>query len=255
MAHSPTHRLDRSRQVAAPRRGATGSTRRRSEALGREVPGWATGALVLGTLAAILWLEQRRPLRRARQDKLHRDARNLAMAAMTAAAVRLGEKPFTALLARKVHERAGGSCRASTCRLRSRSASPCCCSITRSTFVTSSPVVFPFYGVFTARTTPISISAPRPLSAFISWRCCSRRPSAPRRSRRLERRHARCRLGRRLPSSPFCSTIPIFGCRSRSNAGSAGSSSRRECTAFTIRSCRTKHGGEFERGCTTCHRC
>lgn len=83
-------------------------TRRRSEALGREVPRWATGALVLGALAAILWLEQRRPLRRAREHKLRRDARNLAMGAMTAVAVRLGEKPFTTPLARKVHERAWG---------------------------------------------------------------------------------------------------------------------------------------------------
>jgi sterol desaturase/sphingolipid hydroxylase (fatty acid hydroxylase superfamily) len=83
-------------------------SRRRSEALGREVPGWVTGALVLGTLATILWLERRRPLRPSREDKLRRDARNLAMAATTALAVRVGEKPFTSPLATKVHERSWG---------------------------------------------------------------------------------------------------------------------------------------------------
>lgn len=82
--------------------------RQRSEALGKEIPGWVTGGLVLGTLAAILWLERRRPLRRAREDKLRRDARNLAMGAMTAVTVRLAEKPFTAPLAKRVHERSWG---------------------------------------------------------------------------------------------------------------------------------------------------
>lgn len=76
----------------------------RSEALGREIPGWMTGGLVLGALAAIIWLERRRPLRRAREDKLRRDARNLTMGVMTAITIRLTEKPFTSSLAKKVHE-------------------------------------------------------------------------------------------------------------------------------------------------------
>src|SRR5436309_11918749 len=76
------HRLDGNRRAGASGRGEISVRPRRSEALGKEVPGWVTGALVLGTLAAILWLERRRPLRPAREDKLRRDARNLAMGAM-----------------------------------------------------------------------------------------------------------------------------------------------------------------------------
>lgn len=83
-------------------------SRQRSEALGKEVPGWVTGSLVVGALTAILWLERRRPLRRAREDKLRRDARNLAMGAITALTVRVAEKPFTAPLAKKVHEKGRG---------------------------------------------------------------------------------------------------------------------------------------------------
>jgi sterol desaturase/sphingolipid hydroxylase (fatty acid hydroxylase superfamily) len=77
-------------------------SRPRSRALGNEVPGWVTRGLVLAALSAILWLERRRPLRRAREDKLRRDARNLAMGAMTAVAVRLGEKPLVDPLSKKV---------------------------------------------------------------------------------------------------------------------------------------------------------
>jgi sterol desaturase/sphingolipid hydroxylase (fatty acid hydroxylase superfamily) len=80
----------------------------RAEALGKELPGWLTGALVLGALAVTLWLEKRRPLRRAREDKLRRDARNLAMGAMTAVTIRLTEKPIVAPLAKKVHEKGWG---------------------------------------------------------------------------------------------------------------------------------------------------
>ena len=80
----------------------------RAESLGRELPGWLSGALIFGTLAALLWLERRRPLRRPTQAQGRRDARNLAMSVLTAAAVRLTEKPLTAPLARKVHERRWG---------------------------------------------------------------------------------------------------------------------------------------------------
>ena len=80
----------------------------KQEALGKEIPGWLTGGLILGTLVAILWLEHRSSLRRTCEDKLRHDARNLAMSAMTAVAVRLGEKPFTTRLAKRVHKSGWG---------------------------------------------------------------------------------------------------------------------------------------------------
>jgi sterol desaturase/sphingolipid hydroxylase (fatty acid hydroxylase superfamily) len=80
----------------------------RSESLAKELPSWLSGALIFGALAAVLWLERRRPLRRQTQDKLRRDGRNLAMSVLTAAAVRFTEKPLTAPLAKKVHERRWG---------------------------------------------------------------------------------------------------------------------------------------------------
>ena len=81
---------------------------KRSAALGRELPGWVTGAVVVGMLAAMLFLEKRRPLRRTREAKARHDARNLAMAGMTAVAIRIAEKPIVAPLAKKVHEKRWG---------------------------------------------------------------------------------------------------------------------------------------------------
>ena len=78
------------------------------QTLGRELPGWLSAALVLGTLAATLWLERRRPLRREREDRARRNARNLTMAAMTATAIRLTEKPLTDPLAKRVQEKRWG---------------------------------------------------------------------------------------------------------------------------------------------------
>lgn len=74
----------------------------------RGLPAWLTGVLVFGALAALLWLEVRRPLRRRREDKLRRDARNLAMGALTAATVRLAEMPLVLPLAKAVHRNAWG---------------------------------------------------------------------------------------------------------------------------------------------------
>ena len=56
-------------------------------------------------MGALVWLERRRPLRRSVESKLTRDARNLAMAGVAAAALQLTERPaverLTALVERR----------------------------------------------------------------------------------------------------------------------------------------------------------
>lgn len=76
--------------------------------LDRELPSWLAAGLVLGTFAAVLLAETRRPLRRRTQDKVRRDARNLAMASLSAAAIALAERPVVGPLSRRVHERRWG---------------------------------------------------------------------------------------------------------------------------------------------------
>ncbi len=68
--------------------------------MNRELPTWLNGALVFGTIAAVLIAETRRPLRRQRQSKMRRDTRNAAMSAMTALTVSLAEAPATIPLAK-----------------------------------------------------------------------------------------------------------------------------------------------------------
>ena len=78
------------------------------ERLGRELSGWLAGALVLGTFAAVLWFEIKHPLRQQTQSKLKRDTRNLAMAAMSATAISVVEKPIVRRLSQMVHQRRWG---------------------------------------------------------------------------------------------------------------------------------------------------
>jgi len=80
----------------------------RESFMDREPPGWLGGALIFGAFAALLWLENRRPLRRRRQSKVARDARNLGMAALSATAIRMTERPLTARLTRLVEHRRWG---------------------------------------------------------------------------------------------------------------------------------------------------
>lgn len=68
----------------------------------RELPRWLNGLLVFGTLAAVVYFEIKRPLRRMRQDKLTRNGRNVLMSWTTAATIALTEKPVTAPLSRAV---------------------------------------------------------------------------------------------------------------------------------------------------------
>jgi hypothetical protein len=66
----------------------------------KKVPGWLSALLVGGTSCALVWLESRRPLRRRSvEPKGRRDARNLAVAGLSAAAIQLAEKPVTEPLA------------------------------------------------------------------------------------------------------------------------------------------------------------
>jgi sterol desaturase/sphingolipid hydroxylase (fatty acid hydroxylase superfamily) len=66
------------------------------------------GALVLGALGALAWLERRRPLREERESKLARSARNLAVAGAGAAALQLLEKPVAERLTALVERRRWG---------------------------------------------------------------------------------------------------------------------------------------------------
>lgn len=71
----------------------------------RRSRGWLGGALAAGAFGALVWLERRRPLRREREPKPARAARNLAVACAGALALRLTEKPLadrmTALVERR----------------------------------------------------------------------------------------------------------------------------------------------------------
>ena len=72
------------------------------------VPAWVGGALVVGAFAALLIAEQRRPLRRETEPKLQRDIRNLAAAVLSAATLRVLEKPVVEPLAQMVERRGWG---------------------------------------------------------------------------------------------------------------------------------------------------
>src|SRR5438034_7401080 len=57
------------------------------------LPAWLSGLLVGGTFLGLLVLEWRRPLRRSVEDKFRRNARNFAVAAVSAAALQVAEMP------------------------------------------------------------------------------------------------------------------------------------------------------------------
>ncbi|MCA1849481.1 MAG: sterol desaturase family protein, partial [Acidobacteria bacterium] len=72
------------------------------------MPSWLSGALVLGAFGALVWLERRRPLRRETEPKLARAGRNLAVAGVSAAALRLTERPLADRLTALVERRRWG---------------------------------------------------------------------------------------------------------------------------------------------------
>ncbi|MBA3833491.1 MAG: sterol desaturase family protein [Chthoniobacterales bacterium] len=71
----------------------------------RKVPGWLGTTLLLGAFGALVWLENRRPLRRAVESKLRRNARNLAVATLGAVSLQLAEQPVVRPLTRLVESR------------------------------------------------------------------------------------------------------------------------------------------------------
>ena len=73
--------------------------------LWRPLPAWLNVALGLGTFAGLLWLERQRPLRRWTENPRRRNLRNLALAALSAIAIQLTERPVTQRLTAVVESR------------------------------------------------------------------------------------------------------------------------------------------------------
>ena len=74
----------------------------------RGVPAWLSAPLLLGAAGLLVWLERRRPLRRAVESTRRREARNLAVAAAGAAALSLTERPLADALTSLVERRRWG---------------------------------------------------------------------------------------------------------------------------------------------------
>lgn len=63
------------------------------------------GAAALGIFGALVWLENRRPLRRSVESKLVRTSRNLAVASVAAVALQLAERPIVEPLTKLVERK------------------------------------------------------------------------------------------------------------------------------------------------------
>lgn len=74
----------------------------------RALPMWLNGALVFGTLGAMLLLEWRRPLRATTQNKTRRDVRNLAVAGLAGVSLGIAQAPVIGPLTRFVERRRFG---------------------------------------------------------------------------------------------------------------------------------------------------
>lgn len=70
--------------------------------------GWIGTALLIGGVAALMWLERKRPLRQAVEPGPHRLARNLAVGALTGATVAAIERPIVEHFSRVVRDRGWG---------------------------------------------------------------------------------------------------------------------------------------------------
>jgi sterol desaturase/sphingolipid hydroxylase (fatty acid hydroxylase superfamily) len=74
----------------------------------RKVPTWISAPLVLGAFGLLVWLERRRPLRQRVEPALRREARNLTVAAVSAAALAVTERPLIERLTALVERRRWG---------------------------------------------------------------------------------------------------------------------------------------------------
>jgi sterol desaturase/sphingolipid hydroxylase (fatty acid hydroxylase superfamily) len=71
----------------------------------KTVPGWLGALLTFGAFAALVWIENRRPLRASVESRLRRNVRNLALATLSAISVQLAEQPIVRPLTRLVERR------------------------------------------------------------------------------------------------------------------------------------------------------
>lgn len=74
----------------------------------KPLPSWITAPLVIGVAGLLFLLELRRPLRKSVEPKIEHDTRNLAVAAIGAAALQLAERPLVSRLAAMVEKRRWG---------------------------------------------------------------------------------------------------------------------------------------------------
>ena len=74
----------------------------------KQAPSWINAAIVIGSLASFLWLEIRRPLRRATVSKPPRNVRNAIIGVSAAAAVQLLEVPLSRWTSEIVERRGWG---------------------------------------------------------------------------------------------------------------------------------------------------
>lgn len=75
---------------------------------GRKIPTWISAPLVAGAFGLLVLVERRRALRRAVEPKLRHEARNLAVAAASALALQLTERPLVERLTAMVERRRWG---------------------------------------------------------------------------------------------------------------------------------------------------
>src|SRR5258707_12156484 len=74
----------------------------------KPLPSWITAPLVIGVAGLLFLLELRRALRKGIESKIEPDTRNLAVAAIGAAALQLAERPLVSRLAGMVEKRRWG---------------------------------------------------------------------------------------------------------------------------------------------------
>jgi sterol desaturase/sphingolipid hydroxylase (fatty acid hydroxylase superfamily) len=74
----------------------------------KNVPAWVSAPLIAGAFGLLYWLERRRPLRNAIEPKASRTARNLSVAAISAVALQVTERPLISPLCALVEKRRWG---------------------------------------------------------------------------------------------------------------------------------------------------